>query len=100
MKGWMAAKAPLNKSSHMKEWMAQADPPKEVNTVRKRNGQSLLISSNKKTHYLKEWMTASLRLTTILKKIYCLYKYLMLQIDPVTSRCSQKLQYPERQLKL
>ena len=55
----MAATAPLNKSSHMKEWMAQADPPKEANTVKKMNDRSLLISSNKKTHYFKEWTTAS-----------------------------------------
>ena len=45
----MAAAAPLNKSPHMKEWMAQADPPKEANTVKKMNGRYLLISSNKKT---------------------------------------------------
>ena len=50
----MAATAPLNKSSHMKEWMAQADPPKEAHTVKKMNLRSLLISSNKATHYFKE----------------------------------------------
>ena len=96
----MAATAPLNKSSHMKEWMAQVDPPKEANTVKKMNGRSLLISSNKTTHYFKEWTTASWGLTTVLKKIYCLYEYLMLQIDPLSSSCSQKLQYPERKLRL
>ena len=56
----MAATAPLNKSRNMKEWMAQAaDPPKEANTVTKMNGRPLLISSNKKTHYFKEWKAAS-----------------------------------------
>ena len=59
MEGWMAASASLNKSPHMKEWMAQADPPKEANTVKKMNDRSLLISSNKKTFYFKEWTTAS-----------------------------------------
>ena len=45
----MAATAPLKKSSYMKEWMAQVDPPKEANTVKKMNGRSLLLSSNKTT---------------------------------------------------
>ena len=94
----MTATAPLIKSSYMKEWMAQADPPKEANTVKKMNDRSLFISSNKKTHYFKEWTTSSGRLTTVLKRIYCLYKYLMLQIDPLSSSCFQKLQYPERKL--
>ena len=31
----MKAAAPLKKSLYMKEWMAQADPPKEANTVKK-----------------------------------------------------------------
>ena len=59
MEGWMATSASLNKSPHMKEWMAQADPPKEANTVKKMNDRSLLISSNKNTFYFKEWTTAS-----------------------------------------
>ena len=96
----MAATAPLSKSPHMKEWMAQADSPKEANTFRKMYGRSLLISSNKKTHYFNEWTTASGRPTTVLKKMYCLYKYLTLQIDPLSSSSSQKLQYRERKLRL
>ena len=93
----MAATALLNKSPHMKEWMAQADPPKEGNTVKKMNGRSRLISSNKTTHYFKEWTKAS----CVLRKIYCLYKNLMLQIDCLSSSCTQKLQqYPERKLRL
>ena len=43
----------------MKEWMAQADPPEEANTVKELNGRSLLLSSNKTTLYFKEWTTAS-----------------------------------------
>ena len=50
----MAATAPVRKSPYMKEWMAQADHPKEVNTVEKLNGRSLFLSSNKTTHYFKE----------------------------------------------
>ena len=46
----MAATASLNKSPYVKEWMAQADPPREANTVEKMNGRSLLIFSNKTTH--------------------------------------------------
>ena len=80
--------------------MAQAYPTKEANPVKKLNGRSLLISANKKTRYFKEWTTGRGRLTTVLKKIYYLYKYLMLQIDPISSSCSQKLQYPERKLRL
>ena len=79
----------------MKESMAQADPPKEPNTVRKMNGRSLLLSSNKTTLYFKEWTTVS----GALKKIYCLYKNMMLQIDPLTKSFSQKLQNPEKKIK-
>ena len=91
----MAATAPLKKSSYMKEWMAQADPPKEF-TVKKISGRSLLLYSNKMTHCFAEWTTPS----SVLKKIYCLYKNLILQIDPLNSSCSQKLQHPERKLML
>ena len=86
----------VKKSSYMKELIAQADPPKETITVKEMNGQSILFSSNKTTHYFKEWTTAS----CVLKKIYCLYKSLNLQIDPLSTSCSQKLQYPERKLRL
>ena len=41
------------------EWMAQADPPKETNAVKKLNGLSLLLPSNETTLYFKEWTTAS-----------------------------------------
>ena len=47
----MAPAPPSKISPYMKEWMAQADPQKEVSTVKKMNGQSLLLSPNKMTHY-------------------------------------------------
>ena len=68
----------------MTEWMSQADPPKEASTVKKMNGRSLLLSSNKMTHYFKEWTTPS----GVLKKIYCLYENLMLQTVAVPRNCS------------
>ena len=43
----------------MKEWMDQTDPPKEANTVKKLNGCSLLLSSNKTTLCFKERTNAS-----------------------------------------
>ena len=44
----------------MKESMAQADPPKEVSTDKKKmNDPLLLLSSNKMTNYIKEWTTVS-----------------------------------------
>ena len=64
----MTATAPLKKSLYMKKWLAQADPPKEANTIKNMNGRLLLLSSNKTTHYFKEWTTVS----GVLKKIYCL----------------------------
>ena len=42
------------------------------------NGQSLLLASNKMTHGFKEWTA----------------------LMPQNSSCSQKLQYPERKLRL
>ena len=70
MKECMTATAPLKESPSMKEWMAQADPTKEASTVKTMNGRSLLLSSNKMTHYFKEWTNPS----GVLKKIYCLYQ--------------------------
>ena len=54
----MAATASLNKSPHVKEWMALADPPRKAKTVKKMNDRSLLIFSNKTTLYFKEWTAA------------------------------------------
>ena len=63
----MAATAPSKKSAPLK---------------------SLLLSSNKMTNHFKEWKAAS----GVLKKIHCLYKNLMPQIDPLNSSFSQKVQ--------
>ena len=76
--------------------MSQAAPLTEASTVKKMNDRSLLLSLSKITHYFKKWTTGS----GVLKKIYCLYKNVMLQIDPFKSSCSQKQQYPERTLRL
>ena len=80
----------------MKESVAQADPANKANMIKKMDGLSLLLFSNKMTHYFKEWTTAS----GVLKKIYYRSKNLMLQIDPLNSSCSQKLQYPKRKFRL
>ena len=37
----------------MIEWMAQAAPVRDTSTIKKMNDQSLLLSLNKITHYLK-----------------------------------------------
>ena len=37
----MAVTAPLKKTPSIKKWMAQADPSKEANTVKKMNDPSL-----------------------------------------------------------
>ena len=61
------------------------------------NDRLLLLSLNEITHcYFKTWTTES----NVLKKICCLYKNVMLLIDPLESSCSQKQQYPERTLRL
>ena len=76
--------------------MSQADPPREASTVKKLNGRSLPIFSNKTTHHFKEWAAARF----VLKKTYCLYKNLMLQIDPLSSSCTQikAISTPKKQL--
>ena len=76
--------------------MAQAAPLREASTVKKMNDRSLLLSLNKITHLFKKWTTE----IGVLKKIYCLYKNVMLQIDPLKNNCSQKQQYPKRKLRL
>ena len=66
----MAATAPWNKSPYMKEWMAQADPPKETSKFARINCRPQLVFSNKTTHYFIEYTTPS----GLLKKIYHPYK--------------------------
>ena len=51
------------------------------------DGRLLLVSSNKTSHYFKEWATAG----GVLKKTYCLYKNLIFPIDSASSSWSQKL---------
>ena len=41
----------------MKEWMVQAQPSKGASMVKRMTGRSLLLCSNKMTHYFKEWKT-------------------------------------------
>ena len=60
------------------------------------NDRSLLFSINEITHDSKKWTTEN----GVLKKIYFLYKNMMLQIDPLKSSCSQKQQDPETTLRL
>ena len=43
------------KSLSMKKWMVQGNPPKKVSMVKKINGRSLLLSSNKMARYFKNW---------------------------------------------
>ena len=84
----------VKKLSHMKELIAQADPSKEANTVKKMNYQSILLSSNKTTHSFKEWMTAICFLkkkSILFTKIWSSNKILL---------AIQKLQYLERKLRL
>ena len=54
--------------------------------LEKMNDGSLLLSINEITHYFKKWTTGS----GVLKKIYFLYKNVMLQIDPLKSSCFQR----------
>ena len=75
----MAKPASVKKSPYIIEWMAQAAPLRKATTVKKRNGRSLLLSINEIAHYFKKWKTGS----GVLKKIYFLYKKVMLQIDPL-----------------
>ena len=67
-------------SPYVKELIAQGDPPKETSTVKEMNGQLILLSSDKMTHYFKEWTTAS----CILKKT----KILSLQKFDASDRSS------------
>ena len=66
----MAATVSWNKSPYMKEWMAQADPPKEARTFERMTGWPQLFFSDKMAHYFIEWTTQN----GILKKIYDTYK--------------------------
>ena len=45
------------KSPSMKKWMVKVILQKKSVWSKKMNGRSLLLSSNKMTHYFKEWTT-------------------------------------------
>ena len=45
----MAVTSLLKKVTLHENWMAQADPPKKVNTFKTMNGRSVILSSNKMT---------------------------------------------------
>ena len=64
--------------------------------LEKMNDGSLLLSINEITHYFRKWTTGS----GVLKKIYFLYKNVMLQINPLKSSCSQRKHYPEGAFKV
>ena len=62
----MTATVPRNKSSYMKEWISQADPPKEASKFERMNGRPQLLFSIKVTHYFIEWTPPSSLLKNIL----------------------------------
>ena len=62
----MAATISRNKSPHIKEWMPQADPPREESASDRINGCLQLLSSNKMIQCFKEWTTPG----SVLEKIY------------------------------
>ena len=65
-----------------------------------------VTASDNEWQRVVQWVTANgnewqwVALTCVLKRIYFLYKNVMLQVDPFKSSCSQKQQYPERTLSL
>ena len=62
----MTATVPWSKSPYMKEWMIQADSPKEARSLEKLNGRRQLFFLSKMTHYFIEWTNPS----GLLKNIY------------------------------
>ena len=64
--------------------------------LEKINEGSRPLSINEITHYFKKWTNGS----GVLKKIYFLYKNVILQIDALKSSCSQRKHYPEGTFKV
>ena len=62
--------------------------------LEKKHDGSLLLSINEITHYFKKWISRS----GVLKKIYFIYKNMILQIDPLKTSCSQKKQKTPKEL--
>ena len=88
----------VKKITYMKEWTAQANPPKEANTVKKMNDQLLLLSSNKATYCIKEWTTAGsiFKKKIVFKAISTPKKQLFVEINcskchPCKCKCLQFL---------
>ena len=75
----------------MKEWMAQADPPKEARTFERMGGRSQPISSDKMANYFKEWTTA----IVFSKKIYRLYENSRFNIYPLKITSSLDYSMPK-----
>ena len=75
----MAATVPLKKSPYVKEWMGKANSSKEGSTVKKMNGRSLDLSSNKMTCCFKEWTTTNgvFKKYIFLTKIRCFKEILL-----------------------
>ena len=71
--------------------MALADPQKEASTFERMNAQPQFLSSNKITRFFKKWTAES----GVLKKIYCPYKNLMLETDPINNSYSQNSRTPK-----
>ena len=82
MKEWMAAKKWI--ASTAKKWMA---------------GHYFFLEIKWHTT-LKNGRLRVVFFSKYIFKIYCLYKNLMLQIDPLNSSCSQKVQCPEKKVRL
>ena len=81
----------------MKKWMAQGDSTKKVSTVKKINGRSLILSSNKMTHYFKKWTTPGV----VLKKyILFLQKLDASNRSSLTVAVPKNYSFPERKLRL
>ena len=81
----------VKKSPYRKEWMGPADPLKKASTVKKINGRLLLLYSNKMTHSFKELTTVR----DVLKKMYCLYKNLILQTDLLNAAVPKNYSAPK-----
>ena len=71
----------------MIEWIDQAAPFRKATTVKKMNDRSLLLSIDEITHYFKKWTTGN----GVLKKIYFLYKNVILQIDALPKSTPKEL---------
>ena len=91
----MAATTPLKNHPAWKDWMAQADPLKEVSKVKK-----LMACRYSSLPIQLHTTLQNGRFQVVFWKKYSLYKYLMLQKDPLNSSRCQKIQYPERKLRL